>query len=396
MPAPLPTTDTEVQKAAITPLQIGLCAVACGVTVANIYYAQPLIEPISAEFGLSANLAGLIVTITQLGYGAGLFFLVCLGDLLENRRLILSMTALTILGLIGIVLSPDGGVFLLFSFLLGVASVGTQMLVPFVSFLAPPETRGRVIGNIMGGLLTGIMLSRPAASFLGAHFGWRAIFVVSILVMAATFAVLWRILPERRPEARMGYPALLGSTLDWLRTARPLQRRAVYQGVMFAVFNLFWTAGPLMLHARFGLGQDGIALFALAGAGGAIAAPIAGRIADRGAGAMATGIAMLGAAAAFVLSGFGTVWGSLAVLVLAVVVIDAMVQTNQIVSQRIIYALDDAARGRINSAFMTVVFLSGAIGSILGSLSYVDGGWWMTAGLGAVLCVAVWLFFRTE
>lgn len=391
-----PVAADTAAPAGLSPATIRLFALACGATVANIYYAQSLVEPIAQDLGMPPNLAGLVVTITQIGYGAGLFLIVCLGDLLENRRLILTTTAAMIASLAGVVTSRSALPFLGFSFALGVTSVGTQVLVPLAAHMSPEESRGRVIGNIMGGLIAGIMLSRPLASVLSAHFGWRAVFVLSILTMSATFVLLWRVLPERRPRSGIGYAALLGSILRWLAVSRPLQRRTAYQGALFGAFNLFWTAAPLMLHARFGLGQDGIALFALAGAGGALSAPWAGRVADRGKTRIATGVAIAVAGFALFVSGESVAWRVMPLLVLAAIALDAAVQANQVLSQRVVYSLSVEARGRLNAAYMTVVFLCGAAGSILGSLSFVDGGWWTTALIGIALCGGAAILFATE
>lgn len=380
----------------LPPAIIGLFALACGATVANVYYAQSLVGPIAQSFHVPASLAGVIVTLTQLGFGAGLFFLVCLGDLIENRRLILLTCGGIILGLIGVVTSTSAAVFLVSSFVLGIFSVSVQLLVPLAAHLSPERIRGQVIGNVMGGLITGIMLSRPLASLLTAHYGWRAVFVFSAGLMLVIFALLLRLLPRRQPKGGMGYGALLASTLQLLATSRPLQRRAAYQGFLFAVFNLFWTGAPLMLHDRFGFGQQHIAMFALAGAGGALIAPVAGRAADRGLVRAATGVAMLGAMISLLVTGWATAAGSLLVLTLATVALDAAVQTNHIVGQRVVYSISAEARGRLNAAYMTVIFLCGAAGSALGSLTYFGGGWWLTATVGAALSALILLVFATE
>lgn len=373
-----------------------LFALACGVTTANVYYAQSIAGPIAASLHLPAHLAGLIVTITQFGYGVGLFFLVCLADLIENRRLVLLTTAGTVLSLIGVALSPSAALFLPASLALGICTVGSQILVPLAVHLSAEKHRGQVIGNLMGGLVTGIMLSRPLASFLTAHWGWRSVFMVSAVVMSCTFLLLAKALPRWQPAPSQSYVATLRSTLTLLASSRPLQRRAAYQGTLFAIFNLFWTAAPLMLHTRFGMGQTGIAAFALAGAAGACSAPIAGIAADRGKSKIGTGIVMLCASLAFLISGIGQAWGSVLILVAAAIILDASTQANQVFGQRVIQSLDAKARGRLNSAYMTCIFLCGAIGSALGSLTYYQGGWWLSASIGAFMAFAILCVFLTE
>jgi len=375
-------------------------AVACGAVVANIYLAQPLIGLISPELGMDAGLSGLIVTLTQLGYGAGLLLLGSLADLVENRRLIVLALLGTAAGLVAVAMSDSALTFLAASFVVGFCAVATQVLVPFASHLAPDRTRGRVIGNIMAGLLGGIMLARPFSSFVAAGLGWRAVFWISAAVMLGLAAVLRRALPRRQPQAGVGYGAILSSTLRLMATTPVLQRRTAYQALMFAAFNLFWTAVPLLLSQRFGLTQRGIALFALAGAGGALAAPLAGRLADRGGTWMATGLALGTVTLSFLLAGLLAGWAAtaraLAALAAVAMLLDAAVQANQVVGQRMILGLPARARGRVNSIYMTVVFLGGAAGSALASLSFVHGGWRLTCFCGAVLGLLALALFATE
>jgi predicted MFS family arabinose efflux permease len=371
-------------------------ALACGAMVANLYYSQALIGLIAPAIGLAPRMAGLVVTLTQLGYGSGLLLIVSLADLVENRRLALVMLAGVVLSLVGIATSHSATVFLVFSFLTGFCCVGAQILIPFAAHLASDENRGRVVGNIMGGLVAGIMLARPAASFLAASFGWRAIFWVSAVGMVALGVLLFRMLPERRPRTTLHYGQILLSTVGLLVNQPVIRRRAVYQATMFGAFNLFWTATPLFLAQRFGFGQRGIALFALAGAGGAFAAPIAGRLADRGHIRSGTMGALLAAIFAFLVAGWSGVAGMLIVLAAAAILLDGATQFNQVTSQRVIYSIDPAARGRITSIFMTCVFLGGATGSSLAPVALIHNGWLGTSLIGAAMLGAAFLFFLTE
>src|SRR5437899_1877389 len=239
--------------------------------------AQQLIGPIAATLQLHAGLAGLIMTLTQLGYGTGLLLLVPLADVVENRRLITFAMAGAVIGLVGITLSGSAATFLAASFLVGTCAVAAQVLVPLASHLVPEATRGKVVGNIMAGLLAGIMLARPFSSMVAAAFGWRAVFGISAVLMATLAVVMWRALPQRRPHASVGYARTMASLPGIVWRTPLLRRRAVYQGMMFAGFQAFWTTVPLALAREFNMGQGGIALFALAGAAGALAAPWAGR-----------------------------------------------------------------------------------------------------------------------
>jgi predicted MFS family arabinose efflux permease len=277
------SSAASIQSAAGAPTRlILLIATACGLIAANVYYAQPLAGPISAALGLSPQAAGLIVTMTQIGYGAGLLLIVPLGDVFENRRLVLVILGVAVLALIGAGVSTQAMAFLVAALLVGVGSVAVQVLVSLAAHLAPEAARGRVVGAVVSGLMLGIMLSRPAASFIAGALSWRAVFFVSAFLMAALAVVLRMALPRPRSAPNLGYGALLASMSRLARRAPVLQRRSLYHACLFGSFSLFWTAAPLLLADTFHLSQNGIALFALAGVAGAIAAPIAGRVADRG------------------------------------------------------------------------------------------------------------------
>lgn len=371
-------------------------AFACGLMVANLYYAQALIGQIAPALGLHDRTAALSVTLTQLGYGAGLLLIVSLADLVENRRLILVMVAGAAFGLAGMFLSRGAAGFLLFSVITGFCSVGAQIMVPLAAHLASEERRGQVVGNVMAGLITGIMLARPVANTLAAVAGWRAIFAAASLAMVALVLVLARLLPVRRPTSYLHYGQILVSSLSLLMRTPVVRRRTAYQAILFAAFNLFWTAVPLLLASRFGLGQLGIALFALAGAGGALAAPLAGRLGDRGYVRLGTAGALLAALAAFATSISAVNGHALLLLGAAAVLLDAATQTNQVLGQRVLYSIAPEARGRINASYMTVVFVGAAFGSSLASYTFYRGGWSMTAWTGAALVAVALLLFLTE
>ena len=387
---------SKAHASGIGPGLTAVFSIACGLMVANLYYAQALIGEIAPALGLHGGIAGLVVTSTQFGYGAGLFFVVSLADRVENKRLILLLTVGACLGQFGTWMAGDATSFLIFSFATGFCSVGAQIMVPLAAHLAPEESRGRVVGNIMGGLLAGIMLARPLANGLAAVAGWRAIFGISAIAMAALVLLLARTVPQRRPAPVLRYRELLLSSLSLLVRTPTIRRRTAYQATMFATFNLFWTAVPLLLADRFGLGQGGIALFALAGAGGALAAPIAGRLGDRGHVRAGTAAALASAIVAFVIAGWAAAAHALILLAAAAVLLDAATQLNQVLGQRVLFSIIPEARGRINAAYMTGVFLAGALGSTLATISLEWGGWTATASLGAVSAMAALVLFLTE
>ena len=366
---------------------ITLASIAAGALVANLYYAQPLISSIAPELGITAALAGSAVSVTQIGYGLGLFFLVSLADLIENRKLVLITVVVTTLGLIAAATSHSAVQFFIASLVVGICSAGAQVLVPFVAHLVPEAQRGRIIGNVMGGLLTGIMLARPASLFISASFGWRAVFYASAVLMVIIGIALARMMPRRAPNTGLTYGRILATTILLLREFPPLRWRAAYQFFIFGGFSIFWTVSPIMLAQHFGMNERAIAVFALAGAGGALSAPLAGYLADRGFIRVTTAAAMVLLAVSF----FGSQWAvaadSIALLVILSVVLDGAVQTNQVVSQRVIFSVPATLRGRANAMYMSVVFVGGAAGSLFGTLAYDRGSWPLTALLGGTVGV---------
>ena len=374
-------------------------ATACGLTAANIYYAQPLIGPISVSLGLSPQAAGLIVTMTQVGYVAGLIFLVPLGDLIENRRLILSVLAVCVVSLIAAAHTTHAFLFLLAMFATGLSSVAVQMLIPLASHLAPDLARGRVVGLVTSGLMMGIMLSRPASSFITHATSWPMVFEVSAAAEAIMIIVLALWLPTRHPSARVRYGALIASMVRLARNNRVLQRRTFYQACLYSAFSLFWTTVPLFLASDpFRLSQADIALFSLAAVAGVIAAPLGGTLADAGRSRLATGCGVGAAAAGFVLALLPIAPASfrLGALTVAAILIDFGVSAVLVTSQRIIFSLDPEQRSRANGIFMALFFAGGAIGSAVGAWAYVQGGWTVAAAIGLALPVVGLVVFATE
>ncbi|MEB0041140.1 MULTISPECIES: MFS transporter [unclassified Pseudomonas] len=377
------TTHTD-HSHTMTRGRVTLFAFCCGAIVGNLYYAQPIIELIAPDIGLSSTMASMIVSLTQIGYAIGLFFLVPLGDLLENRRLMIMTALLAIISLLGAAFSQQPNVFLLASLLVGFSSVSVQILIPLAAHLAPEESRGRVVGSIMGGLLLGILLARPLSSVIADHFGWRAVFITAAVVMTLISVVLATTMPKRQPSHSASYRQLLGSLWTLLRTQPVLRQRALYQGLMFAAFSLFWTAVPVELARNHGLSQTQIALFALVGAIGAIAAPISGRLADAGHTRIASLLALILAVLSFLPALIHPVY-SVVGLAVTGVVLDFCVQMNMVMGQRAVYALDANSRSRLNALYMTSIFIGGAIGSAVASVLYEQGGWLWIVLVGSAL-----------
>ena len=381
-----PAESDPAQPEASTTL-LAVLAVGVGVLVANLYYAQPLIASIGPELHIPSDLSGSIVSVAQIGYGTGLFLLVPASDLFENKRLVLTLMGLTVLSLVALATSTGALTFFVASFLIGLCATAAQVLLPFAAHLIPEERRGRVVGNMLATVLTGIMLARPLALFISGSFGWRAVFWSSACLVLALGLVLARKMPSYRPSGGMHYGRIITSMILLLPRMPALCWRSAYAALMFGAFNMFWTAAPLMLADRFNLNQYETGLFALAGAGGAFAAPLAGRLADRGLELGATVGAMIVLTLCFAATGWAVAALAMASLVVVTVLLDASVQTNQVVSRRTVFGTSPSIRGRVNALYMTATFIGGAIGSLLGTLTYHQGGWNATAGTGVAIGV---------
>lgn len=367
----------------ISSATILLFSFCCGAIVANIYYAQPIIDLIAGDIGLSVHAASFIVSLNQIGYALGLFFLVPLGDLLENRRLMICTLLVAIISLTIAALTHNAYLFLFISLMIGLSSVSVQMLIPLAVHLAEENSRGRVVGTIMGGLLIGILLARPLSSFVADHWGWRAVFGGAALLMVGISLLLSLTLTKRQPMQTASYFGLLRSLRTLFMTTVVLRQRSFYQACMFAAFSLFWTAVALELAQRHGFTQTQIAIFALVGAAGAISAPISGRLADRGYTVPATRVALTLAAISFIPSLINPSNNVIGLAVTAIL-LDFSVQMNMVLGQREIYALDAANRSRLNGLYMTTIFLGGAVGSAIASSVYNHGGWLWVVVLGSI------------
>ncbi|KRE55932.1 MFS transporter [Paenibacillus sp. Soil750] len=378
---------------------IFILAAACGIIAANLYYAQPLIGSIGSTIGLSSGAAALIVTLTQVGYGIGLLFIVPLGDILDNRKLILSSLLLTAVVLTIAAVIKSAILFLTASLVIGVGSVAAQILVPYAAHLSPEAVRGRNVGNVMSGLLLGIMLARPISSLVAEYMGWRAIYLISAALIFALALVLAKALPSRKPLTATAYPALLHSMLHLLKATPALRRRAIYHACVFGTFSLFWTTVPLVLTSQpFHFTQKEVALFALVGVMGAIVAPAAGRMADRGWVRPATGWAL----AIVIISGLlpllvpSSSALAIPILVVAAILLDMGVSANMVLGQRVIFSLGAEFRSRLNGLYMAIFFLGGAIGSAAGGWAYATGGWEAALLIGIALPAIAMAYYATE
>ncbi|MET3434614.1 putative MFS family arabinose efflux permease [Herbaspirillum seropedicae] len=377
-----PSSQNSVNLEGASTSRIALFASAVGIVVLVLYASQPLVGVIGPELDISNNMSGLATTVTLLGYAAGLFFLVPLSDVVENKRLILTTLGADALALSVLAISPNGLVFLSASFVVGLLTSAIQMLVPVAASLSSEAHRGRTIGNVMSGLMLGILLSRPIASLVTQFFGWRYFYGALGMSVAILTIILYRRIPSFRPTGRATYGQLVRSLMSLVKEEPVLRYRAASQAMCMGAFGLFWTSVALQLgQAPFSLGQQGIALFALAGAAGVVIAPIAGRAGDRGLTGPMTVMAHLAIICAFFLAFAGVVLLpdkrsiSLGLVVLAAVVLDLGVIADQTLGRRAINLLRPEARGRMNGLFTGLFFLGGAVGSALSGIVWNTWGW---------------------
>jgi predicted MFS family arabinose efflux permease len=387
------TRSRAVYAARMSKTLVFLMAAGSGLTVANIYYAQPLLETIRQSFGMSVASAGLIITASQLGFALGLAFLVPLGDLMERRVLVVSMTAGISVCLAGMALAPFSSILLAAALMIGALSVVAQILVAFAATLAGPAEGGQVVGTVMSGLLLGILLARTAAGYLAQLEGWRAVFGVASGLMVVLAAVFYRGLPAYRSNIGVSYWALMRSIVSLLMEEPVLRLRAFYGAIAFGSFSVLWTPLALLLsQPPYQYSSGTIGIFGLIGVAGVLAASLAGRMADMGWTRQMTGITSVLLALSWLPLKLGD--HSVLMLVFGILALDLAVQGLHITNQSEIYSLRPDARSRITSAYMAGFFAGGVFGSALSSFAYAHSGWrgvcLVGAGFGMVATV-LWL-----
>ncbi len=366
---------------------IVLLATACGAAVANNYYAQPLLHTIGTSFGVPGSTAGLLVTAGQVGYAAGLAFLVPLGDVLERRRLITRMLLVTAAALAAAAAAPAIAVLAAALVVVGVTTVVAQIIVPMTASLAADNQRGRAVGTVMSGLMIGVLMARVVSGLVAAALGWRTVFIIAAVAMLILAAVLRRMLPTIQPSGSISYRALLRSVVTLVREEPVLRQRMALGAVAMGSFSILWTAVAFLLSGPpYHYGSAVIGLFGLAGLAGAVAAPVVGRLADRGYRRYSTLGAIGCLLASWGLLALGGRW--LAALIPGVVLLDLGAQALHISNQSDIYALRPEVHSRLNTAYMLGYFTGGAVMSAAASLVFSAAGWNGVCVLGALTALA--------
>jgi predicted MFS family arabinose efflux permease len=376
------------EERTLPPSRVLLFAVACGLAVANVYYAHPLLDAIADSFGIAPASIGIVVTVTQIGYGVGLLLLVPLGDVLDRRRLIVTQLLMSVaaLALVGAAWSPA-------LLLVGMAAVGllavvAQVLVAYAATLAQPEERGRVVGAVTSGIVVGILLARTFAGLVTELAGWRSVYLASAALTLVLIVALLHGLPaDDRRASRLGYRALLGSTFALYLSAPALRIRGTLAMLIFAGFSVLWASLALELSdPPLSLSHGAIGVFGLAGAAGALAAVRAGRLADRGHGQRTTAVALTLMLVAWLPLAF--LEQSLLALVAGLLLLDFAVQAVHVTNQSIVYAVDPDARSRLAGGYMVFYSIGSAAGSIASTATYAWAGWPGVCVLGAAISAA--------
>ncbi|MEU3985577.1 MFS transporter [Streptomyces sp. NPDC026672] len=386
-----PAHGTSTAAPGLTRSMTLLLAVATGAIAANLYYAQPLLDVLARSLHTSAGTAGLVVTVTQLGFAAGLVFVLPLGDLVRRRALLTGLLLLDAAALAAVGLAPDLPLALGAFAVLGLANVAAQVLVPAAAHLAHDDQRGRTVATVISGLLTGMLLARTVAGAVTGLVGWRPLFLGAAALMLVVTAVLRRALRgvDAAPSGRMSYTAVLTSTVRLYRTSSAVRVRSAYGALGFAAFSVFWSTAALRLSGPpFGYSPAVIGLFGLLGAAGALAANLTGRVRRHTRGTpTALALAAVGLA-------YAVLWGtdgSLAGFMAGVLLLDIGVQALHVLNQRVVYDVDPAARNRVNSVYMTFYFVGGALGSAVAPVMWTRAGWTgvCLTGLGTVALAAL-------
>lgn len=363
---------------------VSFMAIATGLIVANLYYCQPLVILIAKEFFIPEDQAATITYLTQAGYAIGMFIMVPLGDKLERKKQIQYTTFAAIIALVLAATSRNFLMLQIASFLIGAFSIVPQLILPLAASLASPEQRGKVIGTIMSGLLVGILISRTVSGFAGLWIGWRGMFWIAAGLCLLIMIVIQKKFPANRPDFKGTYIQLINSMITLIKEQKMLREATLINAVSFAQFGAFWTTMVLLLSDKpFSYNSATIGLFGIVGASGALAAPLVGKLGDKGNPRKVIGYGCILLLISFIIFYFSA--ESLIGILLGIVFIDVGLQAIHISNQTRIYAFLPEARNRMNTIFMSFSFLGTALGSAFGIWLWNYGNWQAFSIGGAML-----------
>ncbi|PES73432.1 MFS transporter [Bacillus cereus] len=370
-----------------------LFSIACGMAVANIYFAHPLLDSLSNEFKINHSTIGVVITITQVCYALGLLLLVPLGDLLNQKRLIIVQMLLSVFALIVIGFAPSSTVLFIGMALVGILATVTQTLVAYASILANPKDRGRIVGFVTSGVVIGILLARTFAGTLTDLAGWRSVYLTSAVLMLFVIGLLYRNLPNlEHKKTAMTYRKLLRSVLLLFVEERLLRIRGILALLIFTSFSILWTSLVLPLSAApYNLSHTAIGVFGLAGVASALAATKAGQLADKGLGQRTTGIALSLLVLSWLL--IKSINHSLLLLVFGIILLDLAVQAVHVTNQSMLFTVRPEARSRLTASYMIFYSIGSATGAILSTNTYAKYGWDGVCILGVSVSACALLFW---
>ncbi|MBL4935552.1 MFS transporter [Clostridium sp. YIM B02515] len=375
-------------------LLITVMAIACGLTVANLYYIQPLLADMAKTFNVSEISVGSAAMLTQIGYAAGMILILPLGDIKEKRNLITVMLLLSVLSLLSMFFSRNISMLIISSFAVGFTSIIPQLIIPLAAQLSDPKERGRIIGTVMSGLLIGILASRTFSGILGGYFGWRIVYIIAAAMMIILMFVLRKIIPVHKPVSNIKYIDLLKSLFRLIKTESVLREASINGAMMFAAFSAFWTSLTFLLESsHYNMGSQAAGLLGLVGISGALAAPLVGRIADKRGPRFVIGICISVVILSYIL--FLFLGFKMFGLILGVILLDLGVQSCNVSNQTRVHSLNEEMRNRINTVYMVSFFLGGSLGSFLGTYSYSHFGWYGVCIFGIATQIIAFIVHKT-
>jgi predicted MFS family arabinose efflux permease len=384
-----------MQTHTVTRKLVLLLAVVCGVTTANAYYAQPMLGQIASALHASDTGVSLLITAGQVGTAIGLLFLVPAADIVRRRSLLTALFVADTIALAAMAIAPGVGLLTVLSLVVGLAGVAIPIITAYAASLADDSARGRVLGTIMAGVLLGILLSRTVASLIAEFGGWRVVYVLAATAMASVTVAVLKTLPNEPAGLSASYPDQLRAVLTQFRDQPILRSRCLVGASVMATFTGFWTTVAFLLsRPPFSYSQLDIGLFALSGVAGALTTSFGGRFIDRYRywRWQSTGIALVVLGVSFVVLGMGG--SSLLLLVIGAIVMDAAIQAIHVTNQSVIYELNQDARSRLASGYMTSFAVGGATGSTVFASAYEAAGWLgacLAGGGFTMLALLVWL-----
>lgn len=384
-------TAPDVAPPVLKPWITFLFSLTCALAVANVYSAQPLLESISLSLQVPAGTIGSVVTVTQIGYAAGLIFLVPLGDRVKRKTLVVTLLLLSMLALIVAGLSSNFVTLLCAVLFIGLMAVIVQIVVAWAAILAAPQRRGKVVGTVTSGIVLGILLARFISGSIADIAGWRAVYLTAAFLMLLIACIVAKGVPATPPQARApSYLSLLASAFRLFITESQLRKGGVFALLIFAAFSMLWTTMVMPLSAL-ALSHTQIGMFGLAGVAGALAAAKAGAWADRGWGQRATGLAL----ALLTLSWLPIAYTetSLVWLVAGIIMLDFAVQTVHVINQSNLIAARPEAASRLVGAYMCFYSIGSATGAIVATQLYACFGWQAVCLAGASVSACAFLIW---